>query len=316
MTDLERAVRTVLVDCLGVKHGEDVLVVTDPARRSIAEALVKTARDLGAEAILAEMAERANHGTEPPRAVAAAMGDCDVLIAPTSKSLSHTEARHEACARGARVATMPGVTEDMLARTMSVDFPQVARRSRVVADLLTEGSSVRITTEVGTEVTIGIAGREGLADDGDLRARGAFGNLPAGEGFVAPVEGTTTGRVVFDGSVWPLGLLREPLTVELRDGYASEIRGNNASEWRAVLESHGREAFAVAELGIGTNDAAKLTGNVLEDEKILGTIHIALGDNHTFGGNIRVSSHQDGVVLKPSVFIDENPVLEDGRLVI
>lgn len=316
MSDLATAVQTVLVDCLGVKSDETVLVLTDPAKRPIAEALVERARGLGAEALLVEMAERATHGTEPPDAVKAAMLDCNVVIAPTSKSVSHTDARRAASSNGARIATMPDVTEDMLIRTMSADYGRVERRSVIVADLLTRGSGVHVTTEAGTDVTFSIEGREGIADTGDLSARGAFGNLPAGEGFIGPVEGTTNGRIVFDGSIWPVGLLTEPLTVDIEDGYAVNLEGLVAEQFRSVLEPYGRDAFAVAELGIGTNDAATLVGNVLEDEKILGTVHVAFGDNHTFGGVIRVPSHQDGVVMNPIVTIDGTVILEGGRLLV
>ncbi|MDQ3954203.1 MAG: aminopeptidase, partial [Actinomycetota bacterium] len=168
----------------------------------------------------------------------------------------------------------------------------------------------------GTDVELGIEGRSGIADDGDLGSPGAFGNLPPGEGFIAPVEKTTNGTIVFDGSIWPLGLLEEPLAAEIKDGYIVDLQGSAANQWRSVIEPHGQEAFAVAELGIGTNDAATLTGNVLEDEKILGTIHVAFGDNHTFGGNVRVSSHQDGIVLNPTVYIDDRKILEAGELLV
>jgi leucyl aminopeptidase (aminopeptidase T) len=314
--DLDRAVRTVLEDCLRIKEGENILVVTDPRRRPIAEALVTRARELGAEAVLVDMAERLTNGTEPPDAVAAAMLACDVLVAPTTKSVSHTEARRSASARGVRAATMPQVTEDMLVRTMSADYSKVRDRSAKLAELLTRSGRVHITSEAGTDVALVIEGREGLADSGDLSAPGAFGNLPAGEGFIAPVEGLTRGRIVFDGSIWPVGLLEEPLIVDVEDGYAVAMSGSSAGEFRAILEPHGKEAFAVAELGIGTNESARLTGNVLEDEKILGTVHIAFGDNHSFGGTIRVPSHQDGIVLKPRVTIDDIEVLEDGKLLI
>jgi leucyl aminopeptidase (aminopeptidase T) len=316
MTDMEKAVNTVLVECLGVRAGEDVLVVCDPKKRVIAEALVTHARELGTEAVLMEMAERENNGTEPPRAVAAAMLECDVFIAPTSKSLSHTEARHAASQKGVRAATMPDITEDMMVRTMSADYREVARRSKVLADALTAGKEVRIVSDEGTDVTLSIEGRDGLPDDGHLTKPGAFGNLPAGEGFIAPLEGRTNGRIVFDGSIWPIGLLDEPLVVDIKDGYATEITGHRADEFKSLLEKHGREAFAVAELGIGTNETAKLTGNVLEDEKIMGTIHVALGDNHSFGGAIRVSSHQDGIVLKPNLTIDGESFLEGGKLLV
>ena len=316
MSDLRAAVKTVLTECLGVKAGEDVLVLTDPNKRSMADALVAEARVMGAETILTEMAERETHGSEPPDAVAEAMLACDVLIAPTTKSLSHTEARHRASAKGIRAATMPGVNEDMLVRTMNADYGEIRRRSHALARLITDGDEVHITSSAGTDVRLSVAGREGLADDGDLTSSGAFGNLPAGEGFVAPVEGATRGRIVFDGSIWPIGRLAEPLTVDIADGYATAISGGQADEFNQVLRRYGRDAYAVAELGIGTNEAAELTGNVLEDEKILGTIHVAFGDNHTFGGAIRVSSHQDGVVLAPTVRIDSAVVLEDGRLLV
>lgn len=311
-----RSVDTVLVDCMGLKATESLLVLTDPKRRAIAEALVSRARELGAETLLMEMSERETNGTEPPPAAAAAMLECDVFIAPTTKSISHTAARKEANARGVRAATMPQITEDMLQRTMAADYGEVRRRSRAVAEALTAGLEVRITSPQGTDVILGIDGRSGIADDGDLTEPGSFGNLPAGEGFIAPVEGTTTGTIAFDGSVWPVGLLEEPIVVRIEDGAATDFGGPRAEEWLETMEPYGAAALTVAELGIGTNEAAILTGNVLEDEKILGTIHVAFGDNHTFGGTNRVSSHQDGIVMEPTLTIDGKVFVDAGRLVL
>ena len=314
--EMTTAVNTVLVDCLGVSADESVVVLTDPKRRAIAEALIVGARELGAEAVLVEMSERETHGTEPPPAAAAAMLHCDVFIGPTTKSVSHTAARKAANDNGARAATMPEITEDLLIRTMSADYAEVRRLSRFFAEALTVGSEVHITTALGSDLTLGIEGREGISDDGDLRSPGSFGNLPAGEGFIAPVEGTTNGRLVIDGTMATLDRLRSPLTIEIENGYAVGLSGDRADELRLRLERHGREAFAVAELGIGTNEAAILTGNVLEDEKILGSIHVAFGDNHTFGGTTRVSSHQDGIVLDPTLSIDGKTFIDNGKHVI
>jgi leucyl aminopeptidase (aminopeptidase T) len=316
LNGMASAVRTVLVDCLGVEAGEDVLVLADPNKRRIGEALVAGARDLGTDCVFVEMSERATHGTEPPRPVAAAMLETAVLIAPTSKSVSHTEARRVASEAGVRAATMPDITEEMLIRTMGADYVGVRRRSEALSALLTDATSVHVTSPEGTDVMFNLEGRAGLADTGDLTAPGAFGNLPAGEGFVAPVEGKTAGRIVFDGSIWPVGILSEPLMIEIEAGFATSFTGQAAERFKAILEPYGRDAFAVAELGIGTNDAAILTGVVLEDEKILGTVHVAFGDNHSFGGSIRVQSHQDGVVLHPRVEIDGRVVLEEGKLLI
>ena len=311
-----RSIESVLVDCMGLKPDESLLVVTDPKRRSIGEALVARARELGAETMLMEMSERETNGSEPPAAVAAAMGACDVCIVPTTKSASHTAARKEANAKGARIATMPQITEDMLERTMAADYKEVQRRSRILAEALSAGTEVRITSAQGTDVTLGIEGRDGISDDGDLTAAGSFGNLPAGEGFIAPVEGKTNGTIVFDGSVWPIGLLDSPIVVRIEDGRAVEFSGPQGAEWLRTMEPYGDAALAVAELGIGTNEAAKVTGNVLEDEKIMGTIHVAFGDNHTFGGTNRVSSHQDGIVLQPTLTIDGKAYVDGGRLLV
>jgi leucyl aminopeptidase (aminopeptidase T) len=316
MSDLHTAVRTIVVDCVDVKANESVLVLTDPKRRRIAEAIVEQARTIGAETVLVEMSERETNGTEPPDLIAAAMLRCDVFIAPTTRSVSHTQARLAASEQGVRAATMPQVTEDMLIRTMSADYSTIRERSHKVAALLTEGREVHNTSPAGTDVSFAIEGRKGLPDDGDIRSAGAFGNLPAGEGFIAPLENRTQGRIVFDGSIWPIGKLSEPLEVEIVDGYANGMSGPKASAFMSTIEPYGREAFAVAELGIGTNDSARLSGNVLEDEKILGTIHVAFGDNHSFGGEIRVPSHQDGVVLNPTVRIDGALLLDGGKLLV
>jgi leucyl aminopeptidase (aminopeptidase T) len=313
---VESSFDAVLLDCLGVKAGERVLVLTDPARLEVGRGLVERARAAGAEAVLAEMSERDNNASEPPPQVAAAMLACDVFIAPTTKSVSHTEARRVASERGVRAATMPGVDTEMLVRTMGADLDQLRRLSRALAVKLSEAETAHVTSPAGTDVKLALGGRDGIADDGDLRARGAFGNLPPGEGFIAPLEHRSEGRIVFDGSVWPLGLLEEPLEIEIHEGYATRFDGPDAARFRALLERWGRDAFAVAELGIGTNDAARLTGNILEDEKILGTVHVAFGDNHTIGGTTRVSSHNDGIVLDPVVRLDSAPVLERGRLLV
>ena len=310
--------RTVLEDCLGVKAGESLLILADPdpERMRIARRLTDKGRELGAETVLIEMSERETHGTEPPGLIAAAMLSCDVFIAPTTKSVSHTEARRAACEKGVRAATMPQITEDMLERTMAADFTSVKRRSQALAALLTSADHVHITTDLGTDIRFEIAGREGISDDGDLTAPGAFGNLPAGEGFIAPLEGKTNGLLVVDATIWPIGQLSEPLKIEVKDGYAVSFEGKHADEFEATLKPHGREAYAVAELGIGTNEMAKVTGNVLEDEKIMGSVHVAFGDNHSFGGTVRVASHQDGIVLKPTVEINGKRVLEGGCLLV
>ena len=313
MSDLGPAVNTVVRRCLGVKAGEDVLVVADAGTRGIGEALRAEAAAAGADAVLALMDERATDGTEPPRAVAGALRACDVFVAPTSKSLSHTSARKQATDAGVRGATMPGVTEDMLARVMAVQFDAMAARSRAVAALLDEGTVARVTCPRGTRLTLELNGRPGISDDGDLTASGAFGNLPCGEAFIAPAGGD--GQIVAL-SLAPLGLTDEPALLKVHDGRIVSAEGGLGPDYLRLLQAHGELGSNLAELGVGTNDRARLTGNVLEDEKILGTVHVAFGASAGIGGTVSVPIHLDVVVVEASLAVDGRAVLDAGRFVL
>ncbi|MGI8863752.1 MAG: aminopeptidase [Solirubrobacteraceae bacterium] len=313
MFDLRPAVQAVVDQCLAVKAGENVLVIVDPATRAIGEALRDAATGAGGDAVLAIMDERATDGTEPPPPLAAALAASDVYIAPTSRSLSHTTARKRASDAGARGATMPGVTEDMLMRVMAVDFEVMAARSRAVAALLQDGRTAHVFCPRGSDLTLDLSGREGIADDGDLTGRGAFGNLPCGEGFIAPLDGS--GQIVAS-SLAPLGLSDEPATLTVRDGRIVDARGGLGPEYLERLRAHGEPGTNLAELGVGTNDAATLTGNVLEDEKTLGTIHVAFGASAGIGGTVSVPIHLDVVVTDATLEIDGQRVLDAGRWVL
>ena len=311
--DLTPSVQTVVHRCLAVKPGEDVVVIVDGGTRAIGEALREEATGASADAVLAVMDPREMDGNEPPPAIAAALTACDVFIAPTTRSLSHTTARKRASDDGVRGATMPGVTEEMLARVMAVDFDVMAGRSRAVAALLDAADVAHVTCPRGSDLTLDISGRRGIADDGDLTARGAFGNLPCGEGFIAPLSGE--GRVVAS-SVGPLGISDEPATLTVRHGLVVSAEGGLGPEWLKLLDVHGEPGHNLAELGVGTNDRAELTGLVLEDEKILGTVHVAFGASAGIGGTVAVPIHLDVVVLKASLEIDGQPVLQDGRFLL
>jgi leucyl aminopeptidase (aminopeptidase T) len=313
MSDLGPAVQTVVRRCLAVKEGEDVVVVVDRATRAIGDALRDESAAAGADAMLMVMDERATDGTEPPEPVAAALAACDVFIAPTSRSLSHTSARKRATDRGARGATMPGVTEDMLARVMAVDFDAMAARSKAVAALLDSGTRARVTCPRGTDLELALDGRPGISDDGELGAPGAFGNLPCGEGFIAPAYGEGT---VVASSVAPLGISVDPARLTVAGGRIVAADGGLGPAFIELLLAHGELGTNLAELGVGTNDRARLTGNVLEDEKILGTVHVAFGASAGIGGTVSVPIHLDVVVVDASLEVDGQTVLDRGRYVL
>lgn len=312
---LERALETVVGRCLAVRPGEQVLVIgdTEPESRTLAQALRDAAARRGADAVLALMDPRANDGAEPPPAIAAALAACEVYIVPTSRSLSHTDARRRATEAGARGATLPGVTADMLARMMAIDFDALKARTRQITELLDHADSARVTCPNGSDLTLDLSGRGGLADYGEVSSGNQFGNLPAGEGFVAPRSARGTLAAT---SLASLGIAPQPVLLTVADGQLTDAQGPLGQDFIARLRQHGPNGTNVAELGVGTNDAATLTGNVLEDEKVLGTVHVAFGASAGIGGTISVPIHLDVVVVKPTLRVGETLVLDAGRWVL
>jgi leucyl aminopeptidase (aminopeptidase T) len=303
-------------DCMGARPGESILVITDEPLRAIGHALRRAAKDLGHEVVLVEILPRQTNGEEPPAPVAELMTKMDVVLCPTSKSLTHTDARRAASAAGARIGTLPGVTEDIMVRCMNADYTRIAERTHRLCALMEAARVIRVQAPSGTDVTLPIAGRKALASSGLFREKGTWGNLPTGEAYLAPVEGASNGLVVVDGSMAGIGMLSAPIRITVRDGFAEEITGGpEAGQLTALLDRHGRDARVVAEFGIGTNDRARLTGVILEDEKVMGTIHIAFGDNKSMGGSVRVASHLDGLVKEPTVWFDDQLIMKEGKFV-
>jgi leucyl aminopeptidase (aminopeptidase T) len=301
---------------MGISPGEEVLVVCNPVTEEIGALMRIEAQGDGADATLAVISERESAAAEPPGAVAAAMAAADVVLAPTIQSLSHTAARKAASDAGVRIGTLPGVTEEMLGRLMTGDLEEIRRRGWAVVTALNRGTEARITCAHGSDLRIGLEGRLGIVDAGELGNKGAFGNLPCGEGFIAPVEGTTEGTLVVDGSIAGVGLLDTPVSLTVREGNLVEATGNDGGKLMELLTAHGEDGTNVAELGIGTNEEAILTGNILEDEKILGTCHVAFGASAAIGGTVQVPVHLDCVVLEPTVEIDGETIVSGGDLLV
>ena len=303
--------KTAVNTCLGVKKGEVVLIVTDTEKESIGRVLFEVAQEAKAEALLVTMEPRSRHGEEPPKTIAEMMRYADVIIAPTAFSLTHTQARKRANRAGARIATMPGIiTKMMSSGGMTADFKEVRKGVNKLAKKLDGAKTVNILTKAGTDFQVSVEGRKWFRDTGICHKNGEFMNLPAGEVFIAPKEGTAQGKVVIDGAFWDI--LEEPVTLDVKDGLAKRISGSK--EIAKQVSKQGKEARNIAEVGIGMNPKAKIIGNVLEDEKVMGTVHVALGDNSTFGGKVKAGIHVDGIIKNPTFIADDKVLMEDGKL--
>jgi leucyl aminopeptidase (aminopeptidase T) len=199
---------------------------------------------------------------------------------------------------------------------MKTDWHRLGSSTRSMAARLSSARTIRIQTEIGTDLVFKTGGRRAKADDAKIDTTGAFGNLPAGEAYLAPLEGSAEGILVIDGSFPLSGMLNEPLVFTIRNGEVTDVSGHKCSQaLKRIFSTYGKAARNIAEFGVGALDTAVISGNILEDEKVKGTIHIAVGDNASMGGSVQVPVHLDGIVRKPSVWLDNELWMKAGTLV-
>jgi leucyl aminopeptidase (aminopeptidase T) len=309
--------KRLLKDNMALREGEALLIIYDETTLRIGESLFEAGAELGARTVALRVRKLAKSGEEPFPVVAQAMAGSDVVIAATAASLTHTQAKKNACKAGARIATMPGITEDMFFKgPINADYTEVAELTGRVSAVLDPAKTAELRSGGGSAVLrMSLEGRKAVVSSGVYRNRGESGNLPSGESYIAPVEGSAEGEVVIDGSFVGLGVLASPLRLTFEKGLMVKAEGPDAERLEKMLGDNS-QARNLAELGIGTNRRARVTGIILEDEKIYGTVHIALGSNDTFGGTVAAGIHVDGIITRPELLIDGKALTGGGRILL
>ncbi len=314
-----RGARTLVETCADVGAGEDVLVVCDYPMLDIAEAVARAARERRAVVVLAIMDPREVDAGEPPLPVAEAMRSSDVVFTPVSVSITHSDAVFRACASGTRIVAMTGFTRRMMmSGGITADFRRLRPLVTGVAGAFSAGSTLTVTTPAGTDLTVDISQRRGVAKTGIVQP-GDFSPVPDVEAAVAPVEGSAEGVIVADASIpyLGIGLLSEPVTFRARGGMIISAEGGEpAARLLAAWErQNDPQVYNVAEVGLGLNPESRLTGEMLEDEGTWGTVHIGTGTNVTLGGRTRAASHYDLIMSAATIRIDGEVILRNGQLV-
>ena len=324
-TDEERlhAISDMVVQtCMDIRRGENVLIVCDPTTAEIGQSLHIATQKRSERVLLIVMPKSRHHGDEPPSPVAALMRQQQVVIAATKYSLTHTRAVRQALKDGARVATMPGMTFELYTEGgMTSDFQEVKRRISNIANFLRRRRIINVKSESGTDVTFEVNWRDWKLDDNGICNRPRMlTNLPAGKVFILPKEGTMNGTIVIDGS-WDSTLIDEPVEFIVEDGTVIDVKGGSLAatirqsygEVAKKLKTKDRESvWTVAEFGFGMNPNARLVGNVLEDEKRMGSCYFSIGDNSGLGGSSNAGIHISGVLAEPSVWLDDTCLTETG----
>ena len=307
---------------MATKPNERVLIIYDKNKRNIANSLLKEAKKVTKHTTLIEIPIPKFNGQEPPKETAKEMLNFDIILMPTSKSLSHTEARRNASEKGARIASMPGITEEIMKRTLTADYYKITEISNKIMNILNRAyetkEKIKITTELGTNLEMQVNRKLPQVSEGIFHKKGDWGNLPDGEAYFAPLENHTNGILIIDASMAGIGKLTNTIKIEIKDGYATNIEGKQqAEQLKKLLKNFNNSSvYNIAELGIGTNDKAIITGTILEDEKVLGTAHIALGNNLSYGGTVNAPCHLDGIFLNPTITAGNKTIMEKGKLLL
>ena len=356
--------QTVVQEVLKAKKGERALIIANPETNVMAQELYTAFIEQGIRPTLMfqprknslDYAEEAVVGaikSEPEMILSISAGklgkDREAMEHPYSLETDGKSQNYDnsfdyllSGKKSIRAVWTPGLSEDMFARTVNIDYRQLSDRCKAISKLLDGAASVRVTSPGGTDVTVGVSGRKAMVDDGDFSRPGTGGNIPAGETFISPVVGSTEGKIVFDGSMtFATGdaMLEAPIEVTVTGGFVSSIKGGaeadrllkdiTAAENEAAAmvskkklsEEQGtaykRNARNIGELGIGLNPAASITGNMLEDEKAFRTCHFAIGEN--YDGDAPALIHFDGIVRSPTITVSypdgsSSVLLENGEL--
>ncbi len=291
-----------------VKPEEKILIVTDPPTYEVGEALFKAAKKKAGQALLVLTEPTGQDSSEPPEEVSELMLEHDIIFAPTKYSLTHTNAVRSVSKKGGRVGTLPGITRELFKRGLTADYQKIQEINNKLKKEYDKADWTKVKAN-GTDIRIPIHGREALTMDAELDKKGVITNLPDGECGLSPPEGKTSGFFTAKDTNYS----GKTVKFVVDKGKVQDVEGSKKLKEKLWSTENARN---IAEFSIGTNPNARLSGNILEDEKVLGTCHIAVGDSQSMGGEIEAPIHWDFVILEPSIWFDEKKVMEKGKLLV
>lgn len=319
MISLAQGAHKAMVDCGQAAAGEFVLIVSDDLRPgAVGRALAKAARDMGSNVEIAQMPSGGVAGGEPPHDISERMLKADLVVFATTRIMFYAEATHQARLRGARIITLTGCDVTTLTEGgIEADFRGERETCDWVTECLTVATSAQITSPAGTDLSLRLDDRKAVANYGFCDGPGSASGVPDIEAYIAPLEGTCSGRLVVDGSTSVTGLVDEPIVLRILAGRVASIEGGDSARVlrERLAEVNEPDALTVAEFAIGLNRSARVVGNIIEDEGSYGTGHFALGDNRRFGGQSVCSQHIDLVYRHPTVQLDDVALMMLGQLV-
>ncbi|MBS3055064.1 MAG: aminopeptidase [Candidatus Aenigmarchaeota archaeon] len=298
----------ILKESLRMIPGEKIIIISDKPNMRYAKMFYKEATELSSKVYMIITEKMSRHGQEPDESVANSLSGASIIIAITSSSLAYTDAIHKSLLAGARFLSIPSFSSESLKNGAIAPYLQISTLVQKVYSSLKPVTKIKVTSGNGTDVSFSVEGRRWHAEDG-LIGRGKWANFPAGEVFIAPVETSVNGRIVFDHC----RLTKPPAEFHVQNGLIKKTKGR-VIKLSKYFKEIGEKARTVGEFGIGCNPKASFLGS-FEDRKVLGAVHFGFGSNYNIGGIIKIPFHEDGVIEKPNVFVDGKLIIREGKLI-
>ena len=336
---LKKSAEIAVKDILKAKKGEKALIITNPEPDvfNISQALYNALADVGALPVIVVQPVKTQFDYSEPSVVAAIKTEPEIILSISKNKLGKDKEAMEHPymldgkevnstyhylmeTRKSRSFWSPSITEDMFIRTVPIDYNQLKANCARLKFLMDKAVRMQITAPGGTDLSVGLSGRKTFQDDGDFSEAGAGGNVPAGEVFISPQLGTSCGTIVFDGSISVKSgdiVINHPIKATVENGFVTSLNTSESPEAAILAETieegakapnpeYAKNARNLGEIGIGLNPAARITGNMLEDEKAFHTCHIAIG--HNYDEDAPALIHLDGLVRNPTIEL----FFEDG----
>lgn len=317
-----RGARTLVDTCANVSAGERVLIVTDTETTSVAKMLAAALVERDIEPVMCVMLPREMDGQEPPPLVASAMLEADVIFIPVAVSIAHSTATKNALKRGARAIALSGFFDELLySGGIKADFLKQKPLCDRFGQYFTDSDTINITSPRGTNFTASIKGRPGNSHSGIVRKPGELTGLTHIEANVSPVEDTSEGTIVVDGSVpnFGIGVVGTPIELTVKKGLVTEIKGGKEARFlEDILKKIGDPlVYNIAQIAVGLNPECKrLNGVMSNDHGSYGRMHFGIGTSHQLGGEVKAPIHFDVVIEAPTLSFDGEVVIKDGEVLI
>ncbi len=314
---LKRAINTLLKDYLSLNDEESILIISDNKKQELSLLIFELAKKITGDVYYLELGNTSDK-EHLPNIILEAAKAVDTIMVVADIPMYQSRMLREISSLGIRVAILPQISEDGLSRSMQAEIDEIVKHAQLFETKLKSTSIIRIESKNGTDISLPIKNRDVFTDTGILTKIGETGIVPSSKVFVSPWDEKSNGVVVFDGYIDQIGLLKNAVTVQIEDGIATKItgEGDEAKLLAKILNKYGEEARNLAEFGLGINPKAIVSNDFIESESALGTCFIAFGNNQRLGGNVDLPLRLSCIIEKPSVLLDDENYITNGKLMI